>query len=649
MELDQVNSIENAKLSRSHLRIMLISGMSFFTDAYDLFVIGIVLIMIKGIFSLTPFQIGLLASSALFGAAVGPLIFGYVGDKIGRKHTYWITILILIIGAIGSAFSYGFITLFIWRFILGVGIGGDYPLSATIVAEYANKNDRGKLISSTFAMQGFGIVSGAILAILLLSINVNVGIAWRILLGFGAVPTLFILYARARLHETPWYSDYKKKASSSHHKAPDYTIGIRELISNNWKYIIGTSVAWFLLDISYYGTSIFTPYLTTLFGFKGIFGPTLASAAILVVAAVPGYWVAVALIDKEGRKLMQSIGFLAMGILFGILAISGQYLLSILPLAFFSLYALTFFFSNYGPNTTTYVYPVELYPTQYRARGHGIAATSGKIGAAISTLLFPIVILEYGKFALMGALGVVAIIGFVVTVFLLPETKRRSLTETSGEREIMLITDSLGSEFYGLVERIDEGIKLVDKRLSRETGNEEFFESVKLKEHEADQIVHKIMDYIADYGANSISYTDVSHLAKRLDDIMDSLEAIASRFSLYDVEKVEKEMVEVQKCTRMCFNQVREGMFILNKVRKHGMGVQESFKKHSILASEYENAADAVLRSSIKRLMRGNNIKHIIAYKEIYEHMEAVSDRCIDVIDIINDIIIKYVYSSKRS
>ena len=113
-----ISDTEGASLNRSHLRIMFISGMSFFTDAYDLFVIGVVLIMIRGIFNLTPLQIGLLASSALFGAAIGPGIFGYIGDKIGRRYTYWITIIILIIGAIGSAFSSGFVILFVWR-VLG--------------------------------------------------------------------------------------------------------------------------------------------------------------------------------------------------------------------------------------------------------------------------------------------------------------------------------------------------------------------------------------------------------------------------------------------------------------------------------------------------------------------------------------------------
>ncbi len=648
-----LNALENSRLMRSHIRIMLIAGMSFFTDAYDLFIIGVVLLIVKGIFSLTPLQIGILASAALFGAAIGPVIFGYLGDKIGRKYVYWLTITILIIAAVGSAFSFSFLQLFIWRLILGIGIGGDYPLSATIVAEYANKNDRGKLISSTFAMQGFGIIAGAILAVALLGFNVPVGIAWRLLLGAGAIPTLSILYARTKLNETPWYSLYKKgrhletksKQVSIVHR---FSINFRELWKKNWKFIIGTSASWFLLDISYYGTSIFTPYLATLFGFTGIYGPTLASALILIVAAVPGYWVAVALIDKEGRKPIQAIGFLVMAILFLALFLVGKQLLAAVPLAFFAIYGLTFFFSNYGPNTTTYVYPVELYPTQYRARGHGIAATFGKLGAALSTLAFPVFLASIGRFALLGLLGIVALFGFAFTALLLPETKQRSLSETSGESELLLVTRALNSQFELMQKHIKKGLELLSQRFSGTLTNEEFFARVKQEEHDADAVVHGILDYVVEARASSISYQDISHLAYKLDDIMDGIEAIAARFMIYDIKHVDKNMLAMQKATQLCYKQLDENIRLMSYIQSDPK-VLDSIKHNAILASKHENEADELLRSLLHSLMARKDAKYIIKYKEIYEWLESISDRCIDAIDVINDIAVRYIYSrSKR-
>ncbi|MCL5008453.1 MAG: MFS transporter, partial [Candidatus Marsarchaeota archaeon] len=98
-DFSSINKLEGERFSKSHIRIMLIAGMGFFTDAYDLFIIGIVLLMIKPIFNLSATQIGLVASAALFGAVIGPVIFGSIGDRFGRRPVYWITIVILIIGA----------------------------------------------------------------------------------------------------------------------------------------------------------------------------------------------------------------------------------------------------------------------------------------------------------------------------------------------------------------------------------------------------------------------------------------------------------------------------------------------------------------------------------------------------------------------
>ncbi|MEM4839911.1 MAG: MFS transporter, partial [Candidatus Micrarchaeaceae archaeon] len=90
-----LRSLEESGLGRKQIRIMLVAGMSFFTDAYDLFVIGVAILLLIPAFHLDALQTGLLVSSALFGAVVGPVIFGIAGDKFGRKNTFWITVTIL--------------------------------------------------------------------------------------------------------------------------------------------------------------------------------------------------------------------------------------------------------------------------------------------------------------------------------------------------------------------------------------------------------------------------------------------------------------------------------------------------------------------------------------------------------------------------
>ncbi|MGC8478959.1 MAG: MFS transporter [Candidatus Micrarchaeia archaeon] len=655
--------LENLPMLASHIKVMLISGASFFTDAYDLFVIGIILIMLKPIFSLSAFQLGMLASSALFGAVIGPLIFGTVGDKIGRKYAYWITMLILIIGALGSATSANFISLFIWRFFLGIGIGGDYPLSSTIVAEYANKNDRGKLISSTFAMQGFGIIAGIGIALLLLSVNIPTSIIWRLLLAFGAIPALLIIYARTRLSETPAYNIAKGKiysakstisnlkygelhAESSNENAKrQRAISFIDFVRKRWQIVIGTSLSWFLMDISYYGTSIFTPYITTLIGFKGVFGPTVASATLLLFSAVPGYWIAVALIDKEGRKPMQAIGFFVIGIAFVALAIFGQALLSKYLLLFFVVYGITFLFTNYGPNTTTYVYPVELYPTDLRARGHGIAALSGKFGAAISALFFPLIIEQIGKFGLLFMLGLIAFIGFAVTVLFLPETKKRSLLETSKELELFMVGELLYSEFTSLSKHIRKVSELLAQEIEDSTLREENFKKIKEEEHLADYTVRKIMYYLTNVKSNTIAYTDISHLAGRLDDIIDAVEAVSARIQIYKV-KPTKLMKDFSLTILSSSEIVSSGIVLLNKILQKSSRPQEVSELYKQVSIQ-ENKGDDILRDSLREIMQFKDAKEIIKYKEIYELLESITDRCVDAVDVISDIALRYYNSVK--
>jgi PHS family inorganic phosphate transporter-like MFS transporter len=94
--------------------------------------------------------------AAISGAFFGALIFGRIADVLGRKSVYLGVAVIMAIGAVASAFAPGFIWLVIARFVLGLGIGGDYPVSAVLMSEYSNKNDRGRLVGMVFSMQASG-------------------------------------------------------------------------------------------------------------------------------------------------------------------------------------------------------------------------------------------------------------------------------------------------------------------------------------------------------------------------------------------------------------------------------------------------------------------------------------------------------------
>jgi PHS family inorganic phosphate transporter-like MFS transporter len=147
------------KLNRARIQKIVVSGVGFFSDAYDLFIINIVMLIMSKNYRITDADKAAISSAALVGAIIGQLTFGYVGDTIGRKKAFVITLTLVVIGAILSTMSFqlGFITVFsslaAFRFVLGIGIGGEYPLSATITSESSDSSNRGRMVATVFSMQ----------------------------------------------------------------------------------------------------------------------------------------------------------------------------------------------------------------------------------------------------------------------------------------------------------------------------------------------------------------------------------------------------------------------------------------------------------------------------------------------------------------
>ena len=130
----------------------------------------------------------LLNSVTLLASAVGAIIFGRIADILGRKRIYGYEVLILAIAALASAFAPNYVFLLVCRAILGIGIGGDYPVSATIMSEYSGKKSRGRMVGLVFAMQGAGLIVGPLIASILLASGISNDYAWRILLGVRRDP-----------------------------------------------------------------------------------------------------------------------------------------------------------------------------------------------------------------------------------------------------------------------------------------------------------------------------------------------------------------------------------------------------------------------------------------------------------------------------
>ena len=262
------------------------------------------------------------------------------------------------------------------------------------------------MVTLFFAMQAAGLIVGPLFASALLSTSLSHDIIWRILIAFGAVPTLAVFWQRRKLKESPRFLHANGMQEDESGKVvridgsvqPSHSVsfwdGFHRLVNDDKLLLrlIGASAAWFLMDAAYYGNTVSSPLvLSALQGHHSLLQKTLTRLSIFAVFAAPGYAVAAFAMDRLGRKFIQCLGFAMMVVTFGLTALIPNIEKMVVP--FVLIYGTSFFFTEFGPNATTYL---------MHWKGLPAVETAAAIASAI---------------------------GLLVTIFLLPETKGKSLEE----------------------------------------------------------------------------------------------------------------------------------------------------------------------------------------------------------------------------
>lgn len=246
------------------------------------------------------------------------------------------------------------------------------------------------------------------------------GLTWRLILGAGALPG-FMLLARAILQST------SRRGTADARPAPSTErVSLREALKRPGYVgkLIGCAGGWFLLDVVFFGNTLFAPtVLKSVFhvqkGLTPIKGDALRDnlpmqLLILALLALPGYYVAAFSLDRLGCKVIQLQGFFFLALFYFFLSSfelkmenSGVYLLLI--------YGLTYFFNNFGPNSTTFILPSETFPADVRSTLNGFCAASGKLGAALGTTAIKPLAEAEGVSAVFFLCGTCALFGFLLT------------------------------------------------------------------------------------------------------------------------------------------------------------------------------------------------------------------------------------------
>ncbi|KAF7848481.1 hypothetical protein BT93_L1907 [Corymbia citriodora subsp. variegata] len=497
MSLRLFDRLDSTKTQYYHFKAVIVAGMGLFTDAYHLFSIAPIMRLLGHVYyksndhQFQPAVESSMLAIALLGTAIGQLIFGRLGDLAGRRRLYGLALILMMVGSIGCGLSMGttrgcvLASLGFFRFVLGVGIGGDYPLSATIMSEYANKRLRGAFMAAVFAMQGFGILASSIVTMAVCKIFGRIyplsqkdptpkqaDIAWRLILMLGVVPAMITFYWRMMMPETARYTalveknilqatwDMERVLDMSHSQITEghtlqpsqssYPLFSKQFLQHHGRNLLACSTAWFLLDIVFYSNALFQSKIYKTYlrdedpsknvtAFEAAFEVASLQAIVACYAMIPGYIAAIFLIDCIGRLRIQAVGFIFMAIVYFCIGVPyDKYWKHHINIPFMILYGLTFFFANCGPNTTTFILPAELFPARFRTTCHGIAGAAGKAGAIIGAVGFLMASQDDGQNGYEKALGMritliilggICVVGMVLTSLFTKETKGTSLEE----------------------------------------------------------------------------------------------------------------------------------------------------------------------------------------------------------------------------
>ncbi|KAJ7716743.1 major facilitator superfamily domain-containing protein [Mycena maculata] len=488
------------KLTWPELKLLFIASTGFFIDAYDLFNINLTIIILNyvvnkklsGTIADAPLQGGVLKAAANIGCVIGQISFGLAGDVFGRKAVYGIEMMVTTVATIiiiAGPLSLGkglFTYITVFRVLMGIGIGGDYPMSASVVADRANLRRRGTMVTFIFAMQGWGSFIGGIVFIVLLAIykkgvelhhhTSQLNSVWRIYTGLILIPAIITIVQRMMMTESTRmkgvqdiredptliakgqvkgikldHHDDKivdgSEASVDQEVAPPVAGGgiaatkaakaaawrdARDYFSEwrHLKILIGTTMSWFLLDLIFYGISLNQSIFISALGLASSKDPWeylwqqgVANLIIAIGGFLPGYYFTLFTIEYLGRKPIQIMGLCMNAIIFAIMA--GKYTaLKANSSGLIACFIFLQFFFNFGANATTFVIPAEVFPTRVRGFSHGLSAACGKCGAIIASLAVSIMSTNVGAQNVLWLFFAVAVVAIPFT-FLIPETKDR--------------------------------------------------------------------------------------------------------------------------------------------------------------------------------------------------------------------------------
>ncbi|KAK2593593.1 hypothetical protein QQS21_008722 [Conoideocrella luteorostrata] len=409
----------------------------------------------------------------IIGIMVGQVFVGVIGDWVGRRWGLIQDAIIMFLGLLMLTASWGltlegWVICYAWSlFFYSIGVGGEYPITATSSLENAStsgklstKEDRlhrGRRVTMAFLMQGWGqFVNQVLLIVLLVIFNKGTGAppystsaaqyAFRLSFAFPAIGTLWLVYYRT--WKMPNASKQLAQAKNQT-KVTGYDVtALRYCFSHFGGRLLATAGTWFCNDVFFYGNKLFQgQFIKVISNDPSSLMTTWTWNLVNITVSLAGYYLASLLIDNKlyGRKMMQQVGFFMCFLMFVIPAFRYKYYTGPNGIhSFQTMYFLSSFFNQFGPNSVTFLIAGEVFPTPIRASAHGFSACMGKAGALLASVLYNY-IEDQQKFYVVPWFGLA---GMFLTWLFLPDTTGLDLKEQ--ERRWRYIRDGKAHEYHGI-------------------------------------------------------------------------------------------------------------------------------------------------------------------------------------------------------
>ncbi|MCU4325739.1 MFS transporter [Acinetobacter johnsonii] len=436
--MDLVSRIQRLPICKFHYTLLWVIGLGWMFDAMDTGLISFILAKMAEDWYMSPTEKGWVVSIGFVGMAIGAVCSGGLADRIGRKTVFAATLVIYSLATAACAFAPNLTWLLVFRFIVGLGLGGQLPVAVTLVSEYIPAQVRGRFIVLLESFWGLGWLCAALVAYFVIP-----KFDWHMAFLIGGIPALYAIVIWFKVPESIPYLINRGRIVEAHALvqqierqcgvdviehivvkpvAEKKTVSFTQLWSGTFaRRTLMLWLIWFGIVYSYYGIFTWLPSLLVKQGYSIV--QSFEYVLVMILAQLPGYVAAAWLVEKLGRKATLA-GFI------GMCAVSAYFFGQADTVSMIMFWGCLMSFFNLGAWGVLYTYTPEQYPTNIRAFGSGWASAIGRMGGIVAPMVVTHMMVQSNGFSAIFMMFTAVLLAVAAVILILgEETKGKTLEE----------------------------------------------------------------------------------------------------------------------------------------------------------------------------------------------------------------------------